>query len=165
MTQAQLLIAFFCFVVAAVSAVGYVFVLRPARASGGAEAPAPVVRTQGDMPTAQAAMVGIFRLIGEAVPGTTSQSGTLQRQLIAAGFRTAPYRSTDGTVFVVIEGKGHSKVGDSSFDWAENDVFVAPSWMLQHHRAESEAVLFSFSDRAAQEKLGIWRERRDASAS
>ena len=87
MTQAQLLIAFFCFVVAAVSAVGYVFVLRPARASGGAEAPAPVVRTQGDMPTAQAAMVGIFRLIGEAVPGTTSQSGTLQRQLIAAGFR------------------------------------------------------------------------------
>ena len=68
-------------------------------------------------------------------------------------------------MFVVIEGKGHSKVGDSSFDWTENDVFVTPSWTLQHHRAESEAVLFSFSDRAAQEKLGIWRERRDASAS
>jgi gentisate 1,2-dioxygenase len=86
-------------------------------------------------------------------------------QLIAAGSRTAPYRSTDGTVFVVLEGKGHSKVADSSFDWAENDVFVAPSWALQQHRAESEAVLFSFSDRAAQEKLGIWREQRDASAS
>jgi gentisate 1,2-dioxygenase len=66
---------------------------------------------------------------------------------------------------VVLEGKGHSQVGDSSFDWAENDVFVAPSWTLQQHRAESEAVLFSFSDRAAQEKLGIWREKRDAGVS
>jgi gentisate 1,2-dioxygenase len=86
-------------------------------------------------------------------------------QLVTTGFRTAPYRSTDSTVFVVIEGTGHSQVGDSSFDWAENDVFVAPSWALQQHRAGSEAILFSFSDRAAQEKLGIWRERRDPSAS
>jgi gentisate 1,2-dioxygenase len=86
-------------------------------------------------------------------------------QLISTGFRTAPYRSTDSTVFVVIEGQGHSQVGDSSFVWAENDVFVPPSWALQQHRAGSEAVLFSFSDLAAQEKLGIRRERRDPSAS
>ena len=39
-------------------------------------------------------------------------------------------------------------------------MFVAPSWAPQRHRAESEAVIFSFSDRAAQEKLGIWREER-----
>jgi gentisate 1,2-dioxygenase len=86
-------------------------------------------------------------------------------QLMAAGFRTAPYRSTDSAVFVVLEGKGHSQVADSSFDWAENDVFVAPSWVRQQHGADSEAILLSFSDRAAQEKLGIWREQRDARAS
>ena len=86
-------------------------------------------------------------------------------QLLAPGFQTAPYRSTDSTVFVVVEGKGRSQVADASFEWAENDVFVAPSWAPQRHRAESEAVLFSFSDRASQEKLGIWREHRDASAS
>ncbi len=66
---------------------------------------------------------------------------------------------------MVLEGKGHSKVGDSSFDWVENDVFVAPSWALQQHRSDAETVLFSFSDRAAQEKLGIWREQRDAAGS
>lgn len=86
-------------------------------------------------------------------------------QLIPAGFRTAPYRSTDSTVFVVVEGKGRSQVADATFDWTENDIFVAPSWSLQQHRADSEAVLFSFSDRAAQEKLGIWREQREASSS
>ena len=86
-------------------------------------------------------------------------------QLIPSGFHTAPYRSTDGTVFVVVEGMGRSTIGDASFEWAENDIFVAPNWALQQHRADSEAVLFSFSDRAAQEKLGLWREQREASAS
>jgi gentisate 1,2-dioxygenase len=86
-------------------------------------------------------------------------------QLLAAGFRSTPYRSTDSTVFVVVEGKGRSHIAGTPFDWAENDVFVAPSWALQQHRAETEAVLFSFSDRAAQEKLGIWREQREADAS
>jgi gentisate 1,2-dioxygenase len=81
-------------------------------------------------------------------------------QLLAAGFSTAPYRATDGTVFVVVEGRGRSEIGDATFDWTENDVFVAPSWALRRHQAASEAVLFSFSDRAAQEKLGIWREER-----
>jgi len=86
-------------------------------------------------------------------------------QLLPAGFRTASYRSTDGTVFVVIEGRGRSEIDESSFDWAENDIFVAPSWALRQHHAESEAVLFSFSDRPAQEKLGLWREQRGTSST
>ncbi len=85
-------------------------------------------------------------------------------QLLGAGFQTAPYRSTDGTVFVVVQGKGRSLIGGATFDWAESDVFVAPGWAVQDHRAETEAVLFSFSDRAAQQKLGIWREQRQESA-
>jgi len=83
-------------------------------------------------------------------------------QLLAAGFQTTPYRSTAGTVFVVVEGRGRSAIGGANFEWAEGDVFVAPSWAPQRHRAETDAVLFSFSDRAAQEKLGIWREERGA---
>jgi gentisate 1,2-dioxygenase len=85
-------------------------------------------------------------------------------QLLPVGFRTASYRSTDGTVFVAVEGRGRSQIGEASFDWAENDIFVAPSWASQQHHAQSEAVLFSFSDRAAQEKLGLWREQRDTAA-
>jgi gentisate 1,2-dioxygenase len=38
-------------------------------------------------------------------------------------------------------------------------VFVVPSWMKHSHRASKETVLFSISDRPAQEALGIWREK------
>jgi len=85
-------------------------------------------------------------------------------QLLPRGIESAPYRSTDGTVFVVVEGRGRSHIGDAAFGWTENDVFVAPGWALQRHHAESESVLFSFSDRAAQEKLGLWREQRESAS-
>ncbi len=81
-------------------------------------------------------------------------------QLLPAGFHSRPYRSTDGTVFVVVEGEGESRIGDQVFAWEPHDVFVVPSWMPHTHCAESEAVLFSFSDRVVQEKLGLWRESR-----
>jgi gentisate 1,2-dioxygenase len=102
-----------------------------------------------------------LRYVNPVTGGSVMPTMSAALQLLQAGFRTAPYRSTDGTVFVVIEGRGRSQIADASFDWAENDVFVAPSWAPQRHHAESEAVLFSFSDRAAQEKLGLWREQRD----
>jgi gentisate 1,2-dioxygenase len=86
-------------------------------------------------------------------------------QLMPTGFHSAPYRSTDGTVFVVVEGEGRSQIGEASFEWAENDIFVAPSWIMQRHHTSRETVLFSFSDRAAQEKLGLWREQREPSNS
>jgi gentisate 1,2-dioxygenase len=35
-----------------------------------------------------------------------------------------------------------------------------PSWQLYEHLASSDAVVFSFSDRVAQEKLDFFREQR-----
>src|SRR5437870_13848852 len=83
-----LLIGLFLFVVAAVSAAGYVFVLRPSRAEGAdVRIPAPIALDQRDLPSAQAAMVGVFRMLGEAVPGAGSRSADARVQLIAAGYR------------------------------------------------------------------------------
>jgi gentisate 1,2-dioxygenase len=81
-------------------------------------------------------------------------------QLLPKGFRTAPYRSTDGTVFSVVEGTGESVIGDKTFRWKKRDHFVVPSWAKVEHRADDDAVLFSFSDRPVQEKLDLWREDR-----
>jgi gentisate 1,2-dioxygenase len=81
-------------------------------------------------------------------------------QLLPAGFASQPYRSTDGTVFVVVEGSGESRIGDQVFAWEPHDIFVVPSWTPHTHRADGETVLFSFSDRVVQEKLGLWRETR-----
>jgi gentisate 1,2-dioxygenase len=81
-------------------------------------------------------------------------------QLLPAGFTTQPYRSTDGTVFVAVEGQGETRIGDTVFAWEPHDIFVVPSWMTHTHHPSSDAVLFSFSDRVVQEKLGLWREAR-----
>lgn len=81
---------------------------------------------------------------------------------LPAGFETTPRRTTDGTVFVVVEGRGHARVEGESFALAERDVLVVPSWRALELRAESDLVLFGYSDRAAQEKLGLYREARGA---
>jgi gentisate 1,2-dioxygenase len=81
-------------------------------------------------------------------------------QLLPGGFATAPYRCTSGTVFSVVEGEGETVVGDTTLRWGPRDIFVVPSWQTHVHRAASEAVLFSFSDRPVQEVLGLWREDR-----
>ena len=59
-----------------------------------------------------------------------------------------------------MEGTGETIVGDTVFRWKPRDLFVVPSWRTHHHRAASEAVLFSFSDRPVQDVLGLWREDR-----
>ena len=81
-------------------------------------------------------------------------------QLLPKGFETGPYRSTDATVFSVVEGGGRTTVGDTVLEWGERDTFVVPSWHSHRHAADAEAVLFSFSDRVVQAKLGLWREDR-----
>ena len=45
-------------------------------------------------------------------------------------------------------------------EWGPNDVFMVPPWHDTRTIAEEEAVLFSISDKPAQEALGIWRERK-----
>ena len=67
--------------------------------------------------------------------------------------------TTDGAIFVCVEGHGSTKVGDKVLEWGPNDVFTVPSWHRYAHDVKDEAVLFSISDKPAQEALGIWREK------
>lgn len=78
--------------------------------------------------------------------------------LFPKGFKGAPYRATDGTVFVCAEGQGATTVDGKVLEWGPNDVFVVPPWKHYAHQAVKESVLFSISDRPSQEALGIWRE-------
>ncbi len=81
-------------------------------------------------------------------------------QLLGRGFRGLLYRSTDSTIYHVIEGSGRTIVSGELFEWRAHDVFVVPSWKWHHHEAVGESVLFSFSERPVQQKLGLWREQR-----
>ncbi len=81
-------------------------------------------------------------------------------QLLPASFRSEPYRSTDGTIYSVVEGGGKVAIGGESFEFEPRDTFVVPSWMPVSIQTKSETVLFSFSDRPGQEAMGLWREKR-----
>jgi gentisate 1,2-dioxygenase len=83
-------------------------------------------------------------------------------QLLPSGFRGSSHRATDATVYCVVEGRGRSQAGDVVLDWKDHDIFVTPSWYPVSHQAQSDSVLFSFSDRPVQKALGIWREQAGA---
>ncbi len=82
-------------------------------------------------------------------------------QWLPQGFAGRNYRGTDGAVFCVVEGRGSVGVGEARFDFAPHDVFVVPSWEFCQLKADADCVLFSYTDRAAQEALGFWREQVD----
>jgi gentisate 1,2-dioxygenase len=81
-------------------------------------------------------------------------------QRLPKGFSGQPYRSTDGTVFSVIEGAGRAVIGGASFEFGARDTFVVPSWQAYALHAAEDSVLFSYSDRPVQRALGLWREEQ-----
>jgi gentisate 1,2-dioxygenase len=85
-------------------------------------------------------------------------------QLLPKGFSGTPYRTTENTVYTVVEGGGRAIIGDGDdaivLSWRPRDIFAIPCWVPHRLESDDDATLFSFSDRTAQVKLGIWREDR-----
>jgi gentisate 1,2-dioxygenase len=79
-------------------------------------------------------------------------------QWLPAGFLGKAYRGTECSVFHVAEGEGAATIGGTVHEFAPHDVFVVPSCTAYRFEARRDCVLFSYSDRAAQEALGFWRE-------
>ncbi len=81
-------------------------------------------------------------------------------RLIPAGFATRPLRTSDGMIHVVVEGSGKLEVDGQVLDLATGDIVVVPPWASRQLTASaaSDLVLFSYSDKATQEKLSLWRE-------
>ena len=103
----------------------------------------------------------LMRYVNPADGGWAMPTMATMIRLLPPGFSTAPYRSSDSTVFVGVEGSGELHVGTQRFPLLPHDVIVVPGW-LDHtlHAGTDDLVVFSYSDRVAQEKLGFWRERR-----
>jgi gentisate 1,2-dioxygenase len=82
-------------------------------------------------------------------------------QSLPKGFHSLPYRSTESTIVFVVEGSGETSIGDVTHQWGQGDVFVVPSWQWCRHKTmTSNAILYSYSDHEAQERLCLWREQR-----
>ncbi len=85
-------------------------------------------------------------------------------QLLPKEFATEIYRSTENTVLSPVEGHGRLIVGEGpaeqTFTFKPRDILCVPCWVPHRFHADEDCVVFSFSDRIAQQKLGLWREMR-----
>jgi gentisate 1,2-dioxygenase len=81
-------------------------------------------------------------------------------RLIPEGFETQPYRSSSPMVLVAVEGSGSISVEGKAMAIEPHDVIAVPEWSQHAISADCDLVLFSYSDRVAQEKLGLFREQR-----
>jgi gentisate 1,2-dioxygenase len=102
----------------------------------------------------------VVRFLDPATGGWAMPTIATWMRLLPAGFTSAPYRSSDSVVFAVVEGRGELDVAGARFDIAPRDVFVVPGWLVHTIRADEELVVFSYSERAAQDRLGFYREQR-----
>lgn len=102
----------------------------------------------------------LLRYVNPADGGWAMPTIATMIRLLPQGFASQAYRSSDSTVFVGVEGTGELRVAGQRLALTPHDVVVVPGWMPYTLHADADLVLFSYSDRVAQEKLGFWREQR-----
>ncbi|MCS6765489.1 MAG: gentisate 1,2-dioxygenase [Candidatus Protistobacter heckmanni] len=101
-----------------------------------------------------------LRYVNPATGGWPMPTMATFMQFLPAGFQGKTYRSTDATVFSVVEGRGTARIGSQQFQFGPRDTFVVPSWQPVQLAAAEDAVLFSYSDRPVQAALNLLREER-----
>jgi gentisate 1,2-dioxygenase len=90
--------------------------------------------------------------------GTVMATISAFARLVPAGFATRPLRSSDGMIHVVVEGEGALTINGNVHKLVPGAIVVVPSWAERSFSASKDLVVFSYSDRATQEKLNLWRE-------
>ncbi|WP_436023058.1 gentisate 1,2-dioxygenase [Trinickia sp. LjRoot230] len=101
-----------------------------------------------------------LRYVNPATGGWPMPTIAAFMQFLPTGFSGRTYRSTDATVFCVVQGHGSALIGDTSFAFEPHDVFVVPAWRPVSLAASTDCVLFSYSDRPVLSALNLLREER-----
>jgi gentisate 1,2-dioxygenase len=75
------------------------------------------------------------------------------------GAETIPFRSTGNAVACVVEGRGTSRIGETTLQWGPKDVFSMPhgNW-IAHSADGGPARLFVVSDRDVLRRLDLLKE-------
>lgn len=82
--------------------------------------------------------------------------------LVPENTTTRWQRRTDGVVHHVVEGEGFVDAGEFRSAISPRDTFVVPGWTRFRLSAARDLVVFSYSDRATQARLGLWRSQADS---
>ena len=84
-----------------------------------------------------------------------------EAQWLRPGERTPATRRASSGVYLAIEGRGESRIGEAVFAWERGDCLAAPPWQWIEHRNRSAgdpSCLFQLTDEPALRALGLWHE-------
>lgn len=120
-----------------------------------------VRRALAAMASATSDTPAILRYVNPITSAPPMATLGCEAQWLRPGEATTLQRRTASAVFHVIEGRGETRVGDTTMGWEQGDTFVVPPWQWFEHRnpaARVPACLFQFNDEPALRALGLWRE-------
>jgi gentisate 1,2-dioxygenase len=86
--------------------------------------------------------------VGQVVdlPAPSMPTMTIKAYGWPAGWHGRPYRHVANTIYVVMQGRGHSTIGDRTFEWEFGDAMAAPAWSRLQHHAAADAIVCAISD-------------------
>lgn len=104
----------------------------------------------------------IVEFVNPASGGSVGPTMSICAQLLRPGEKTLSHRQNINTVYIGVEGRGHTLVAGKRIDWAPHDVFCVPSWQWHEHGNDSgqDAIVYSVSDGPVIEKLGLYCEQQ-----
>jgi gentisate 1,2-dioxygenase len=91
------------------------------------------------------------------LPAASMPPITIRVHAWPAGWSNRPYRYSVNVVYVVMQGHGHSTLGDRTFNWEFGDTLAAPSWCRIEHQASSDTVMFAMSDESLMRWVKYYR--------
>ncbi|KAI5919536.1 RmlC-like cupin [Camillea tinctor] len=77
------------------------------------------------------------------------------------GFTSPEVQETASSVYHVVEGSGHSTIGDQKIVWKRGDTFCIPAWYAYKHIADAgpePVYLYRFDDKPMLKALGFFRD-------
>lgn len=100
-----------------------------------------------------------LRFTNPATGGPVFPTMDYGAQLLRSGEQTQFKRETGSVMVIVLEGSGYTEIGGQHFDWERNDIFVIPNFLWRRHvnTGNSDAVLYTISDRALMQNIGQYR--------
>lgn len=78
-------------------------------------------------------------------------------QQLSENERTTPYRTTANFEYVVVEGRGNARIGETQVPWERGDVFIVPAWTHQSITALEPSILVAITDEPLQRYCGYLR--------
>jgi gentisate 1,2-dioxygenase len=101
----------------------------------------------------------VLRFINPATGSSVFPTLDYRAVMLRPGETTRFKRETASTLYIAIEGRGVTEIGETSLDWRANDIFVVPSFAWRRHinQSATDAVLYAVSDAPLMEKIGQYR--------